>query len=738
MASAASSPATSPRSTSSPQPERRRAPAAGKWGAACIHCAAAKTKCLRTNETPGSNCDRKTARLEERLDRLVNLLRVSDATSAVKSHAETAHPGSGTDPTPLVPNDSSAPPPGHRPGPIPASYNAFVPPTCICKPEPGEAPPPPDTDENLLSVYRAVMAPRFPFVLVPEGVSAAALGATRPFLMAAVRMVSSFRSMRSMRGQMYRLLNHVADHMLLRSERSFDLLLGLVVIVAWFHHHCIAHAQLDQLVSLAACLVGELGLKRNPSLPERVRLMVLRPVEVRERTNEERRVLLAVWYLSSSIAVDNRAIDSLRYSRYMQQCMRELQESREYESDVYLVYIVKIQRLCERVADLRFGDYDEEEADAFVRAPVSAHMMGFGAELNKLQAEMPPSLRDNGKPDPFRIRMATARLRIHEPPSVDAELLASVSKSLGAIGPSSARALDALYQSNAALRAWFDTWLSVPEDAFYGATVSSTSHMVYAVMMLCRWAWLAPGGDALLPTPPLQAEPADPSRDNPNVALAALEAAISPNTARACSAPSPSAASKGPPSSPWQTTLPDEDLPRVLAALRAQLATQPGLALDVDGYLDRVVAKLQAIDAAYRDMSVDEGGGSRGNNIWSLGATKLKIAQLRQARWSKMVAAQAEVGALKDRAAAAAAGGRGAHEGDGGRGGMQEDFLGSLLQMPDWDTSMVWDLTGCCDDVPEDEQLLTDVNPVEQNWASIAMGGMGALGQLAGDMSRWM
>ncbi|EFQ25713.1 uncharacterized protein GLRG_00857 [Colletotrichum graminicola M1.001] len=694
----------------------------------------------RHSRIPNFRFRRKTSQLEERLDRLVNLLRVSDGTSALASHAETAQINTCTEPTPLVPNNTySALPPNH-PGPdlhaqndvssrraieladvcpvkIPVSYNAFVPPTCICRPEPGEAPPPPDTDENLLKVYRTVMAPQFPFVLVPEGVSAATLGATRPFLMAAIRMVSSFRSMRSMRGQMYRLLNYIADYMVLRAERSFDLLLGLVVVVAWFHHHCVAHAQLHQLISLAACLVGELGLKNSPCLPERTRLLVLRPWEMRERTNEERRVLLAVWYLSSSIALDIHAFDPLRYSRYMQQCTRELQETQEYDSDMQLICIVRIQRLCERVADLRSRDYDDEEADMVVRAPFSAHMMGFSAELNKLQAEMPPGLLH------LKIRTATARLRIHEPPNIDAELLASLSKSLGSAGSGSTNALDAFYQSNAALKAWFDTWLSVPAESFCGMALPMVSHMVYGVMMLSRWAWLASREN--VPSTLLQAEPVDPFRNHSNIALAAMEAAINPN-ARTSPA-SPSAAPKG--SSPWQTTLPDDDLPRALAALKAQLATQPGLMLDVNGYLDRVVAQLQAVDAAYREMSVDDGEWR--DNIWSLGATKVKIAQLRQARWSKMVAAQAEVGELKDRR------GGGNHEGVVGQGEMQEDFLASL-QMPDWDANMVWDLLGYHDRMPGDEQLWEDVSPGEQNWSSVAMGGMGGFGQLGGDMNRWM
>ncbi|KAJ3949668.1 uncharacterized protein N0V96_000794 [Colletotrichum fioriniae] len=478
-----------------------------------------------------------------------------------------------------------------RPINIPETYNSFVPPTCICKPEPGEAPPPPDTDENLLKIYRAKLAPCFPFVLVPDDVSATTLGATRPFLMAAIRMVSSYRSMKSMRGQMYRLLNHVADHMLLRSERSFDLLLG--------------------------------------------------------------------------ISMDIHQIDSMRYSGYMQQCLRELEDDVEYESDIHLGYIVRIQRLCERISDLRSKDYLDEEGDESTRAPLSAYVSGFRAEWNKLQTSMPPTLKNNAY---LQVRMATLRLRIHEPPRIDAELLASLSKSLDSISAGSTSALDAFYQSNAALKGWFETWLSVPQEFFYCIPISIASHMVYAVMMMSRWSWLTTRGK----TPPEpQTDPTDPSQDNPNVALAAMEAAISPNTPASTS--TPSAETKG--SSPWQTTLPDKDLPQVLAALKARLSTQPDLMLDVEGYLNRIIAQLQTIDALYSEMSVDEGEW-RGN-IWSLGATKVKIAMLRQQRWSKIIASQAEERELEIQGAGGEQLGLGEIE-------MQENFLASL-QMPEWD-----------------------------------------------------
>jgi hypothetical protein len=56
---------------------------------------------------------------------------------------------------------------------------------------------------------------------------------------------------------------------------------------------------MHNLVSLAMLMTAELGLQRSPSWQERTELMVVHLGEAKARTNEERRLLLAVWFLSS-------------------------------------------------------------------------------------------------------------------------------------------------------------------------------------------------------------------------------------------------------------------------------------------------------------------------------------------------------------------------------------------------------------------------------------------------------
>lgn len=98
---------------------------------------------------------------------------------------------------------------------------------------------------------------------------------------------------------MYHLMNHVADHMLIRSEKSLELLLGIIVMLGYQQYHCYQHGQLNNLIALAVTLVGDLALNRPPGHYERTSLLVAQPPETACRTNEERRALAGAWYWAS-------------------------------------------------------------------------------------------------------------------------------------------------------------------------------------------------------------------------------------------------------------------------------------------------------------------------------------------------------------------------------------------------------------------------------------------------------
>ncbi|KEY71660.1 hypothetical protein S7711_09628 [Stachybotrys chartarum IBT 7711] len=495
---------------------------------------------------------------------------------------------------------------------IPDTYNCHGPRGCICGPTPGQVAGAVESDEEILEIYRNKLLQPYPFVTIPQGLTAKELQATWPFLMSCVRMVACFRSRKSMQGQMYRLMSHIAEHMLMRSERSLDLLSGIVVILGWYHHHCFVHAQMNNLISLAVTLTAELGLKRSPSWQERTKLMVVNLGEVKERTNEERRLLLAVWYLSSCISIGFQQIDSMNFSPYIKQCLRDLERAPEFESDQYLVHLIRIQELSERIAQLRLLDEADQDSAKSSKAPLSGYMCAFETELEEMRSNMPQHLRDNPL---IKTRLSTTYLRLHEPPNLDANLITSLSKSLTTATPFPGRAspLDGLYRSSQALKAWFEDWFSFPVSNYPSLPLPVIVDMTYAITILGRWAKLVTPGAVRPAASPL---PVDPSGSY---------------NSRASEVDTPG--SEAP--SATSSSAEDRKLVQSIIALKARLATQPGLNLDVTGLLDVLGSKLEQASEVLAAQGEDHRAWER--NVWKQGAIKVRIAQLKLEQWSEMV-----------------------------------------------------------------------------------------------------
>ena len=156
-----------------------------------------------------------------------------------------------------------------------------------------------ESNETLLSIYVNHLSVRFPFVIIPPGMTATQLQTTRPLLMKAIKMVASVRHLRRMRAQSRAVMQHISEAILIRSERSLDLLQGILVFLGSYHHHCMAHAQFNNLVHLAVSLIGDMGLATTGSQEGRNQLPLMRAEGPKPRTNEERRALIGVWYMSS-------------------------------------------------------------------------------------------------------------------------------------------------------------------------------------------------------------------------------------------------------------------------------------------------------------------------------------------------------------------------------------------------------------------------------------------------------
>jgi hypothetical protein len=182
---------------------------------------------------------------------------------------------------------------------IPRSYNEYAPPACICRAQVGEVPIPLESDEVLLSTFVNKLMPDYPFVTLPPGVTAAELKSTKPFLFTTIKMIASYRNLRSMRAQNFLIMRHLSEFMIMRSERSLEMLQSILLVLGYYHYHCMMHAQMTNLTSLANSLAADLGINRSPEVQEKTKLLLLNPEAPRARTNDERRALCGVWYITS-------------------------------------------------------------------------------------------------------------------------------------------------------------------------------------------------------------------------------------------------------------------------------------------------------------------------------------------------------------------------------------------------------------------------------------------------------
>lgn len=283
---------------------------------------------------------------------------------------------------------------------VPLEYNDHAPPRCICRAPAAPSFEPVEPDEVLLSTFMTKLSPNYPFVTLRPGTSLAELRATKPFLLSVIRMVASIRHTASMRAQYYVIIKHISEQALLRSERSLELLQGILLILGWYHHHCMLHTQMNNLASLAVSLSWDLGICNPPGLLEKTRLLVLNPEQPSERTNEERRAMCGTWYINSAIAMSYGKAERPKYSRYIAQCVRELQSAKEFDSDLVLVQLMKIQSLTDRIYQLLDSENDEEEVASVARAPTMAYVSAFQADLDRFKAQIPRHLKANSELSP--------------------------------------------------------------------------------------------------------------------------------------------------------------------------------------------------------------------------------------------------------------------------------------------------------------------------------------------------
>jgi hypothetical protein len=90
----------------------------------------------------------------------------------------------------------------------------------------------PTEAEDALETFKSSYLPWFPFVLIPDSMTAEQLRNVRPFLWLNIMLVTSRSSPQYQRmGDIVR--RELSEAMVMDSEKSLDLLLGMIVFLGW-------------------------------------------------------------------------------------------------------------------------------------------------------------------------------------------------------------------------------------------------------------------------------------------------------------------------------------------------------------------------------------------------------------------------------------------------------------------------------------------------------------------------
>ncbi|KAF6218798.1 hypothetical protein HO133_005341 [Letharia lupina] len=249
--------------------------------------------------------------------------------------------------------------------------------------------------QDLLLEFKENMTEQFPFVVVDPYITSQSLHQERPLLWKAIIIAASH-------GNSYRqmvlgadLMEDLTKRLLLRAEVSLDLLQALLVFIAWYHYHTLVNPQITNLLHLTKALINNMGLNRTQTTYDRGKFFLDGHESFKPRTQSSHG-------LESSSC---RGLEPQFNTSYILECCHKLEEAGEYQSDVVLAQLVRLQEIWYRMS--RSFPYDESLASRRPDAPVEMFVRAWQKELETFWASLPVESQQNSKPPVQSIRSAS-------------------------------------------------------------------------------------------------------------------------------------------------------------------------------------------------------------------------------------------------------------------------------------------------------------------------------------------
>ncbi|KAH6890633.1 hypothetical protein B0T10DRAFT_486368 [Thelonectria olida] len=277
---------------------------------------------------------------------------------------------------------------------------------------------------NALETYRRDYVPVYPFVPLPLSLTASDLYSQSRFLFWTIMSVIVPMS-GSVQGRVRAWFRkYLAEHVMVRQEKRIDILQAIFIHLGWNDFPFYMEPQATPVLQMAASLVIDLRLDRSPScchvaqktlLGEAWQTMNKSHWEPRLKFNhslEDKRAVLGYYHISSLLAILFRRGVPFPWSNFLAQCADALLEANQYESDQYLVALVRMHHIAERAYSvMRAVDFQDQVSLVF-RAPLDMAINNARRELDSFVKKQPEVVRQNKI---FWSHYHTLLIRLYEP-----------------------------------------------------------------------------------------------------------------------------------------------------------------------------------------------------------------------------------------------------------------------------------------------------------------------------------
>jgi hypothetical protein len=202
--------------------------------------------------------------------------------------------------------------------------------------------------ENLLNRYKTLMAPHMPFVS-QHALPITASSNTSPLLFKAIVAVAYFHDMRVQKMLVEELIGNIMLGVFTNAEKSLDMLQALLILCAWYNPHVFTSSSHTSLLHLCMALTTDLAIDRDPLSCEMAHMAAALkscgiPQPAKTVSDGERRAVLGVFWLVSTVFTSFRKTDVPSWTPWHQQCLETLKKT-GLESDKLLLRLVQSQKI---------------------------------------------------------------------------------------------------------------------------------------------------------------------------------------------------------------------------------------------------------------------------------------------------------------------------------------------------------------------------------------------------------